>query len=152
MVLGEATGLRPPWQEFKLFRESCNTKRFLEECRFGRDGLIHAAFRVPGHIDDVNVGMKALDLASKRRAAKLGHDDVGEEDADGAGMMAGGFESVQGTLRFGPDGRPSAGIPLQLSAARLRYRRKELRARMGRRARPAVVAAVLAAWVRARVA
>jgi hypothetical protein len=52
----------------------------------------------PGHLDDVNVGMKVLaklDLANKRPAAKLGHADVGEED-----VMAGEFESVQGTLRF----------------------------------------------------
>jgi hypothetical protein len=42
--------------------------------------MVHATFRVSGHIDDVNV-----DLASK----ELGHDDVGEENVDGAGMMAG---------------------------------------------------------------
>src|SRR5260370_19037697 len=99
MVLGEARVSRPPVQEFKLFRESCKTKWFLEECRFGRDGLVHASFRVTRHIDDVNVGMKLLDLTGKLRAANLGHDDVGEENVDRAGMMAAEFESIQVTLR-----------------------------------------------------
>jgi hypothetical protein len=52
--------------------------------------LVHATFRVSGRIHDVNVGMKILDLASKLGAAKLGHDDVGEENVDGAGWLAPG--------------------------------------------------------------
>ena len=39
--------------------------------------------------------MKVLDLASKLRAARLGRDHVGEENVDGAGMMAGEFDSIQ---------------------------------------------------------
>lgn len=38
-------------------------------------------------------------MAGKLGSAKLGHDDVGEENIDGGGMMAGEFESVQGALR-----------------------------------------------------
>jgi hypothetical protein len=42
--------------------------------------VIHAAFRVSGHIDDMNIGLQVLDLAGKLGSAKLGHDDVGEEN------------------------------------------------------------------------
>ena len=63
-------------------------------------GLVHASFRVSGHIVDVNVGMAILDLASKLRAAELGHDGVGEENVDRAGMLAGALESVRGALRL----------------------------------------------------
>jgi len=44
--------------------------------------------------------MKVPDLTGKLRAAQFGHDDVGEENVDGAGMMAGEFEGVQGALRL----------------------------------------------------
>ena len=48
----------------------------------------------------MNIRLKVLDLAGKLGAAKLGHDDVGEENIDRGGMMACEFESVQGALRL----------------------------------------------------
>ena len=99
--VGKGRGIsRLPWQESKLFRESCKTKWFLKESRFGRDLVIHSAFRVSGHIDDMNIRLKVPDLAGKLGATKLGHDDVGEENIDRGGMMACEFESVQGALRL----------------------------------------------------
>jgi hypothetical protein len=58
--------------------------------------LVHAAFGVTGHIDDMTMGMKVPDLVGKLRAAQFGHDHVGEENVDGAGMMAREFEGFQG--------------------------------------------------------
>ena len=52
------------------------------------------AFGVARHVNDFDVGTKSADFGSEVRTAKAGHNDIGQENVNFAGVRAGDVESV----------------------------------------------------------
>src|SRR5216683_6526412 len=86
--------------EFKLFKESCKPKWFLQKDGIGREFCFGKSFRITRHIDNPDIRVKFGDAASEFGAAQHRHDDVGQEYIQFAQMPFCDFQSMRSSPGF----------------------------------------------------